>query len=153
MKIYLQRVKNFLQLAHAQNRTVTIDQGVERGGEGLGFRPTELWLIGLSSCSVMTLLRHAEQNDYPLTDVSVTAEDRLDSDGDIIAIDFAVTFTGDLSEDQKTTLLQHVKSNCKVLRTVGSHIAISYSESDPSYRSKASLEGTSCTLEGGNCCT
>ncbi|HEY2493320.1 MAG TPA: OsmC family protein [Paenibacillus sp.] len=150
MKIYLQRVKRFLQVAHAQNRTVTIDQSVERGGEDLGFRPTELWLIGLSSCSVMTLLRYAEQHALPLTDVSVIAEDRLDNNGDISAIDFGVTFTGNLTEEQKVNLLQHVKSNCKVLRTVGPHIAISYTESDPN---DAPYAGTSCTLEGGNCCT
>ncbi|WP_438349646.1 OsmC family protein [Paenibacillus sp. FA6] len=150
MKIYLQRVKRFLQLAHAQNRTVSIDQSVERGGEDLGFRPTELWLIGLSSCSMMTLLRYAEEQAVPLTFVSVTAEDRMDSNGDISAIDFGVTFTGDLTAEQKANLLQHVKSNCKVLRTVGPHIAISYIESDPT---DAPHEGSSCTLEGGNCCT
>ena len=150
MKIYLQRVKKFLQLAHAQNRTVSIDQSVERGGEDLGFRPTELWLIGLSSCSMMTLLRFAEREALPLTDVSVTAEESVDSNGDISAIDFGVAFTGDLTVEQKESLLQHVKNNCKVLRTVGPHIAISFKESD---LADATYEGTSCTLEGGNCCT
>lgn len=150
MKIYLQRVKRFLQVAHAQNRTVTIDQSVERGGENLGFRPTELWLMGLSSCSVMTLLRYAEQHALLLTDVSVTAEDTVDENGDISAIDFIVTFTGELTNEQKVILLQHVKNNCKVLRTVGPHITIRYNESNPT---DAPLAATSCTLEGGNCCT
>ncbi|OAB32949.1 OsmC family protein [Paenibacillus glacialis] len=150
MKIYLERVKRFLHVAHAQNRTVTVDQSVERGGEDLGFRPTELWLIGLSSCSVMTLLRYAEQHALPLTDVSVTAEDTVDQNGDISAIDFRVTFTGELTTKQKVTLLQHVKNNCKVLRTVGPHITISYNESDPT---DAPMAVSSCTLEGGNCCT
>lgn len=150
MKIYLQRVKRFLQLAHAQNRTVTIDQSVERGGENLGFRPTELWLIGLSSCSVMTLLRYAEQHALPLTDVSVTAEDMLDDNGDIVAIAFEVTFTGDVSAEQRAELLSYVRSNCKVLRTVGPHIAISYTEAA---QAEAPQAGSSCTLEGGNCCT
>ncbi|OAB43908.1 OsmC family protein [Paenibacillus antarcticus] len=150
MKIYIQRVKRFLHLAHAQNRTVTVDQSVERGGEDLGFRPTELWLIGLSSCSVMTLLRYAEQNTFPLTDVSVNAEDTVDENGDISAIDFGVSFTGDLTDEQKESLLQHVKNNCKVLRTVGSHITINFKES---LLTDTPNEGMSCTLEGGNCCT
>jgi len=149
MKVFVERVSRFLQLAHAQSRTVTIDQSVERGGGNMGFRPTELWLVGLSSCSVMTLLRYAEQKELLLTDVSVTAEDTVDDQGDISAIDFRVTFAGDLTVQQKAELLLHVKSNCKVLRTGGPHIAISYREADPD---AAVHTGTSCTLEGGNCC-
>lgn len=159
MKIYLQRVRRFLHLAHASNRTVTVDQSLERGGEDLGFRPTELWLICLSSCSMMTLLRYAEQQALPLADVAVTAEDTVDSNGDISAIDFGVTFTGSLTVEQKENLLQYVKSNCKVLRTVGTHIAISYKESvptdsiDTTGSTDTLVNGASCTLEGGNCCT
>ncbi|MWV43905.1 OsmC family peroxiredoxin [Paenibacillus sp. HJL G12] len=149
MQVFVERVSGFLQLAHAQNRTVTIDQSVERGGGNMGFRPTELWLVGLSSCSVMTLLRYAEQQELQLVDVTVTAEDSVDEQGDIAAIDFRVTFSGSLAAEQKADMLEHVKNNCKVLKTVGPHIKISYREAETS---NVQLAGTSCTLEGGNCC-
>lgn len=149
MQVFVERVNRFLQLAHAQSRTVTLDQSVERGGGNLGFRPTELWLVGLSSCSMMTLLRYAEERGLQLTDVSVIAQDTVDDQGDISAIDFRVSFTGSLTSEQKKDLLQHVQSNCKVLKTVGPHIAIRYQEAEGS---EDQLTAASCTLEGGNCC-
>ncbi|MED5017269.1 OsmC family protein [Paenibacillus chibensis] len=152
MKVFVERVSNFLQLAHAQKRTVTIDQSAERGGSDLGFRPTELWLTGLCSCSMMTLLRYAEQNGVPLTDVSITAEDSVDEQGDISAIDFQVSFSGQLTAEEKKDLLQYVRNNCKVMRTVGPHIRISYREAAQAETEDSQLAGSRCTLEGGNCC-
>jgi putative redox protein len=146
MKIRLRRIRKFQQLASAQSRSVLIDQGVDRGGEDIGFRPTELWLIGLSSCSVTTMTRYAEQQGYPVQGIEITAEDHLDDEGYITAITFKATIEGEVTAEQKTDLLTHVRYQCKLLRTVNPSIQIEYIEAD------TQPQNASCTLEGGNCC-
>jgi putative redox protein len=148
MKIHLRRIRKFQQLANAQSRSVLIDQSVERGGEDIGFRPTELWLIGLSSCSVTTMTRYAEDQGYPVQGIEITAEDHLDEEGYITAITFKATIEGDVNAEQKSDLLTHVRHNCKLLRTVNPSIRIEYIETDK----QEQPQNPSCTLEGGNCC-
>lgn len=148
MKIHLRRLQKFQQLANAQSRSVLIDQSLDRGGEDIGFRPTELWLIGLSSCSATTMTRYAEQQGYPVEGIEVTAEDHLDDEGYITAITFKATIEGDVNAEQKSDLLTHVRQNCKLLRTVNPSIRIEYVDADTQPRD----HNASCALEGGNCC-
>ncbi|WP_256520061.1 hypothetical protein [Domibacillus sp. A3M-37] len=42
MRTRVKRIKNFQQLASANSRSVVIDQGTDKGGEDVGFRPTKL---------------------------------------------------------------------------------------------------------------
>lgn len=149
LKIQLQRLRRFLQLATAQTRTVTIDQGADRGGENTGFRPTELWLIGLSACSVTTMTRFAEDKGWSVDDIHVSAEDFMNEQGDIARIEFQVTIKGQINEEQKSELLTHVKNNCKLLRTVASHIEIQYTEAT----GVAEAAPAVCHLTDGSCCS
>jgi putative redox protein len=148
MKIQLRRLKGFQQLATAQTRSVTIDQGIDKGGDDVGFRPTELWLIGLSSCSVTTMTRYAKEKGYPLEGVSIIAEDTIDDKGYITSITFLVKMEGNLSKDEKIDLLQYVKGNCKLLLTINPSIQLHYVED----KGEETSTGSVCTLDGGNCC-
>ncbi|MCP3764788.1 OsmC family protein [Domibacillus sp. A3M-37] len=147
MKIRVKQIQNFQQLASANSRSVVIDQGTDRGGEDLGFRPTELWMIGLSSCSATTMTRYAKEQNYSLTGLEVHAEDRLNEQGYIEAITFQVTLEGDLSPEQKADLLEYTKVNCKLLRTVSPDIAISYEEVK-----ELKMMNAACSLKDGSCC-
>jgi putative redox protein len=148
MKIQLRRLKGFQQLATAQTRSVTIDQGIDKGGEDVGFRPTELWMIGLSSCSITTMTRYAKEKGYSLEGVSIIAEDTIDEKGYITSITFRVMMEGNLSKDEKIDLLQFVKGNCKLLLTINPSIQLHYVEDKGEEASTDSV----CTLDGGNCC-
>ncbi|WP_028548848.1 OsmC family protein [Paenibacillus sp. UNC451MF] len=149
MRIQLQRLRRFLQLATAQTRTVTIDQGLDRGGDNTGFRPTELWLIGLSACSVTTMTRYVEDKGWSVDDIHVTAEDTMNEQGDISRIEFQVTIKGQITEKQKSELLTHVRKNCKLLRTVSSHIEIEYIEATGEVEAAPAV----CHLADGSCCS
>jgi putative redox protein len=147
MRTRVKRIKNFQQLASANSRSVVIDQGTDKGGEDVGFRPTELWMIGLSSCSATTMTRYAKEQNYSLTGLEVHAEGRLNEQGDIEAITFQVTLKGELSPEQKIDLLEYTKANCKLLRTVSSDIAVSYEEVK-----EINVVNTNYSLEDGSCC-
>jgi putative redox protein len=148
MKTKIRRLKNFQQLGTAQSRSVTIDQGMDKGGEDVGFRPTELWLIALSSCSATTMTRYANEQGYSLTELEVNAEDTVNEDGYIESVTFHVTMEGDLTKEQKEDLIKYVRANCKLLLTVNPSIQLNYVESSQSLENSAVV----CTLEDGNCC-
>jgi putative redox protein len=148
MKAKIRRLKNFQQLGTAQSRSVIIDQGKDRGGEDVGFRPTELWLIALSSCSVTTMTRYANEKAYSLTGIEIQAEDTVNDEGYIESVSFYVTMEGDLTEEQKQDLLHYVKNNCKLLLTVNPSLQLNYVEASQTQEDA----GVACTLDGGNCC-
>ncbi|MBD1381794.1 OsmC family protein [Metabacillus arenae] len=145
MKIELRRISTLQHLVKAQTRSLVMDVDTNLGGEDVGFRPFEVWLTSLSSCSAYTMTRYARENKMDLQDIQMTAEDTVDETGHISAVTFHVATKGDLTKEQKEELFTYVRNNCKLLRTVSSNIQVHYLDAQAE-------EGENCKVEGGNCC-
>ncbi|MCD1258365.1 OsmC family protein [Paenibacillus athensensis] len=126
MKIAVHSIGKKSVLAVAGTHSVVLDQGVERGGENIGFRPTELWLIGAAACAQGTLKHRAVKLGYEVSEVRIQAEDRLDEAGRIAAVEFRVLFEGEALIDQRQELLAYVREHCKVVRTIHPSIAVTF---------------------------
>jgi len=119
-------------LKYAQNITIgphvlQADEPSDSGGNDLGPNPYELLLAALGACTGMTVRMYAERKQWPLQGVEVElsharahAEDCAECDtkvGMVDRIDLVISFTGNLSEDQKTRLLE-IAGKCPVHRTL-----------------------------------
>ncbi|MBE0448353.1 MAG: OsmC family protein [Actinobacteria bacterium] len=57
-----------------RNQTVVMDSLPEAGGEGIGMKPTELFLIALAGCTAIDIVSIMKKKRQAVTDFSVEVE-------------------------------------------------------------------------------
>ena len=128
----LSNLKN--EVRYGDNQTLITDEPIEAGGEGAGPDPYTLLLAALGSCISMTATLYARRKGWPLERVIVhLRQQRIHSadclvckdakEGYIHHIERAVTFEGNLSDEQKVRL-QEIAHKCPVHKTLTSPIII-----------------------------
>jgi putative redox protein len=123
------------QVSYGDNQTLITDEPVAAGGDGAGPDPYSLLLGALGSCISMTTMLYARRKGWPLERVTVRLrQERIHGkdcvecvnapEGYVHRIQRAVSFEGNLSEEQLTRL-QEIAHKCPVHKTLTSPIVIS----------------------------
>jgi len=123
----------FQQEIRSGRHRILADEPVAAGGLDSGLEPYDLVLAGLGACTSMTLRLYAERKALPLDWVTVRlrhsrihAQDCADcetKEGMLDRFDRAISFEGDLSEEERKRLLE-IADKCPVHRTLTSEIDI-----------------------------
>jgi uncharacterized OsmC-like protein len=127
------RVNYQVEIRAGQHRWIS-DEPVSSGGDDAGPAPYELLLGALAACKVMTVRMYAERKHWPLeririklerhkVDAGVLGEGSFESGATVDLIDVDIEFEGDLSEQQRTRLLE-ISKRCPVHRTLTGDIRI-----------------------------
>lgn len=133
--VYVSEVDHkFKQYVATDDHLWLADEPVAMGGKNSGPDPYEHLLGALGTCTAMTVRMFADRNKFPLSQVDVTlkhsrvhCEDMGDCADDkpkqIEVIDRVVQLQGDLTEDQKQTLLK-IADRCPVHKTLHSELQV-----------------------------
>ena len=123
----------YMQTARAGRHAFTADEPVNMGGNDAGPSPYEYLLMGLGSCTSMTLRMYAKLKQIPLERVRVRvthrqihAKDCADCasrEGRIDEIEREIFLEGNLSEAQRQKLLE-IATKCPVNRTLTSEVKV-----------------------------
>lgn len=117
----------------SRNHSLKADEPVDNGGTDEGADAYELLLASLGACKAITMRMYAKRKNLPLKDIKINLkhykinvadyQDCETKEGKIDKIDIEVEITGDLSEAQKTRILE-IGEKCPVQRSILSEIKI-----------------------------
>jgi uncharacterized OsmC-like protein len=118
---------------NAAGHDMQSDEPSDQGGSGLGPSPYDLLSAALASCTVMTLQMYARHKEWPLEAVHAEVrhgkihardcEECESKTGRIDRFDRTLGFEGDLSEEQRSRLLE-IADRCPVHRTLKEEVEI-----------------------------
>ncbi|MCR9256108.1 MAG: bifunctional alpha/beta hydrolase/OsmC family protein [Alphaproteobacteria bacterium] len=130
----------FRQVMAAGPHTLIADEPESFGGADSGPTPYGFLVAGLGACTSMTIRMYADRKGLPLDSVRVELEHAKihaadcesceTADGKIDRIVRKVYLTGDLTADQRQSLLR-IADKCPVHRTLHSEVLIETELSDP----------------------
>ncbi len=131
MQIELRRVndKVHFQAKNPQGNTIEIDGAERVGGEGAGFRPMQLILAGIGSCSSMDLVPILEKQRQRLDDVRIVVSgkrpDTVPSPFESIHLRFELF--GEIEEEKaKRAVELAVEKYCSVAEMLKHTVEITY---------------------------
>jgi uncharacterized OsmC-like protein len=123
----------FVQEIRAGSHHFRSDEPASAGGTDAGPTPYDLLLAALGACSSMTIGMYARRKAWPLEEVTVhlrhskihaaDCSNCETSDGMLDRIERDIHFTGPLSPEQRSRLLE-IAGKCPVHRTLSSKIDI-----------------------------
>ena len=118
MRVEIDQVEGRRFRVRARGIETIVDDTLEDGGPGDGFRPTELLLGALGSCMAGTMLNFAINQEIPVSGIALTAEASVaTSPTRIEGIDIRMTVEGMIDERQAASL-RRVAAACKIHNTL-----------------------------------
>ena len=125
MHVELERIEGRRFAIKARGLEVIVDDTVEAGGPGDGFRPTELLLGALAACMAGTMTNFANGQEIPLGDISMTLSDEVAKAPTRIGrIEIVMSVEADASERQLESM-ERVAAARKIHNTLGNAPEIS----------------------------
>ena len=134
------------EVRYGDGHAFTTDEPLALGGDDAGPDPYTLLLGALGSCISMTVHMYARRKQWPVESVTVRLrQNRIhakdcaeckDMEGFIHRIERSVSFTGDLSDEQRARL-QEIAHKCPVHKTLTSKIMITEMKDDALESSEA----------------
>ncbi len=97
------------------------DEPKELGGDDTGPAPFEHLLAGLGACTSMTVKMYADRKSLPLKSVNVDLTIHKEDDG--YRLTRSIKLEGDLTEEQRTRLLE-IANKCPVHKMLTGKISI-----------------------------
>lgn len=136
-EIIVTSLQNFQNtVRYGDGREFVIDEPASFGGDDAGPDPYTLLLAALGGCTSMTVSMYARRKKWNLERVSVLlSQERIHAkdcetcvsknDAFIHHINVSVKLEGDLTDEQRTRLLE-IAQKCPVKKTLTSEIIVSY---------------------------
>lgn len=122
IRVYKAPVGKLAQTVEADSHILLSDVSVDDGGDSLAPDPHDLLDGALGACTALTVKMYAARKGWPLANADVVIT-REESPGHY-HLHRAVTLRGDLSEEQRSRLLE-IANKCPLHRILSGEIRIS----------------------------
>ena len=118
MQIRMEQVEGRRFKVVARGVELIVDDTLEAGGPGDGFRPSELLMGALATCMAGTMLTFARNQEIPVHDISITVGDETAPHPERIGkLTIEMKVEADATERQVASL-ERVAAACKIHHTL-----------------------------------
>jgi putative redox protein len=126
MEVQIEQLEGRRMAVRARGNELIVDDTIEAGGPGDGFRPTELLLGALGACMIGTMVTFARNQGIEVSDVTIAAEDEALAHPDRIGSIKVVMNLATDADDRRTKTLERVAGACKIHNTLGTTPSIEF---------------------------
>jgi putative redox protein len=127
VKVEVEQVDGRRFVIRARGNEIVVDDTLEAGGPGDGFRPTELLLGALASCMMGTMISFARGQQVSVEGVRMLVDcDTADHPDRISSIHASMSLRTD-AEPRRQQTLRRVASACKIHNTLAAEPVIEFS--------------------------
>ena len=114
MHVQLEQIEGRRFVIKARGNELIVDDTVEAGGPGDGFRPTELLLGALAACMAGTMTNFATDQEIPIRGISMEVVDEVSKAPTRIGrVNVTMTVDAEAS-DRQAASLGRVAAGCKI---------------------------------------
>lgn len=126
MQVRVEQIEGRRLAIEARGNRMIVDDTLEAGGPGDGFRPTELLLGALGACMIGTMINFARGQELDVEDIIVELEDEAaERPARIERIRVSMQVRTDADERRQGTL-QRVAGGCRIHNTLGGSPTIEF---------------------------
>lgn len=118
MQVQVEQIEGRRFMIRARGNEIIVDDTIEAGGPGDGFRPTELLLGALGACMMGTMVNFAKGQDITVDNVTMDLEDvTADKPTRLEKIYVTMELRTD-AEERRQASLKRVAGACKIHNTL-----------------------------------
>ena len=118
MQVDIEQIEGRRMAIRARGLELIVDDTVEAGGPGDGFRPSELLMGALGTCMIGTMITFARNQNITVSDISMHVEDEaLEHPERIGTIRLIMDLETD-ADDRRVQTLERVAGACKIHNTL-----------------------------------
>lgn len=118
MKVHLEQIEGRRLRIRARGLELIVDDTVEAGGPGDGFRPTELFMGALAACMAGTMINFANDQEISVDRIDMELEDDVArGPARIGRIAISMQVGADATDRQRASL-ERVARACKIHNTL-----------------------------------
>lgn len=126
MQVRVEQIEGRRLMIEARGNRVIVDDTLETGGPGDGFRPTELLMGALGACMIGTMINFARGQDIAVGDITMELEDEAaDKPARIDRIRATMSLRTD-AEDRRQDSLRRAAGGCRIHNTLGTSPTVEF---------------------------
>lgn len=113
--------EHYQTTVRSAGHTLIADEPASHNGTDLGMSPSSLLLASLGSCTAITLRMYIDRKMWAVEEIAVHLDLYKTESGTLI--ERKISFTGDITEEQHTRLLQ-IANSCPIHKLLTGHIEV-----------------------------
>ena len=118
MQVEIEQVEGRRMRIKARGNEVIVDDTIDDGGPGDGFRPSELLMGALGTCTIGTMITFARNQGIEVSNITMNVEDEsLKHPSRIGTIRMSMSIETD-ADDRRVKTLERVAGACKIHTTL-----------------------------------
>ncbi len=115
--------QNYKMQVSSETNTLIADEPLDKGGQDLGFSPSELLASSLASCTAATIQMYASRKEWDITNIMVTVLYELNREDGTSYFEKEIEIAGLLTPEQKNRLLM-VANKCPIHKVLTNEVSI-----------------------------
>ena len=115
--------QNYKMLVSSETNTLIADEPLDKGGQDLGFSPSQLLASSLASCTAATIQMYASRKEWEIDHITVAVQYDLNREDGTSYFEKEIEISGNITPEQKKRLLM-IANKCPIHKVLTNEVSI-----------------------------